>query len=136
MVDNIHPRDAWTALCGDPAAVLIDVRTDAEWLYVGMPDLSEAGKDPLLIAWQVFPAMQLNTVFLNQMKAAGLTPANRIYFICRSGVRSLAAAEAAQAAGYAHSYNVADGFEGPPDADGHRGRVAGWKVAGLPWRQR
>lgn len=136
MVDNIHPRDAWTALCGDPRAVLIDVRTDAEWLYVGMPDLSEAGKDPLLIAWQVFPAMQLNTVFLNQMKAAGLTADNKVYFICRSGVRSLAAAEAAQAAGYPNSYNVADGFEGPLDPDGHRGRVAGWKVAGLPWRQR
>jgi rhodanese-related sulfurtransferase len=116
--------------------VLIDVRTDAEWLYVGLPDLSEAGKDPLLIAWQVYPAMQLNSVFLTQMKAAGLTPEHHVYFICRSGVRSLAAAEAAAEAGFRHVYNVADGFEGPPDADGHRGRVAGWKVAGLPWRQR
>lgn len=136
MVDNIRPRDAWNAICSDRAAVLIDVRTDAEWLYVGLPDLSLADKDPLLIAWQVYPAMQLNSVFLNQMKAAGLTPENRIYFLCRSGVRSLAAAEAAEAAGYLHCYNVADGFEGPPDADGHRGRVAGWKVEGLPWRQR
>jgi rhodanese-related sulfurtransferase len=51
-------------------------------------------------------------------------------------VRSLAAAEAAVAAGYSHAYNVADGFEGPPDEDGHRGRIAGWKVEGLPWRQR
>ena len=136
MVDNIRPRDAWDALCREREAVLIDVRTDAEWLYVGMPDLSEAEKDPLLIAWQVYPAMQLNSVFLNQMRAAGLTPDHKIYFICRSGVRSLAAAEAAVAAGYHHSYNVADGFEGPPDEEGHRGRVAGWKVEGLPWRQR
>ena len=136
MVDNIRPRDTWDALARDAKAVLIDVRTDAEWLYVGMPDLSDIDKDPLLIAWQVFPAMQLNSVFITQMKAAGLTPEHRIYFICRSGVRSLAAAEAAREAGYDHVYNVADGFEGPPDEAGHRGRRAGWKVEGLPWRQR
>jgi rhodanese-related sulfurtransferase len=61
-------------------------------------------------------------------------PERPVLFLCRSGVRSAAAAEAAARAGYAHAYNVTEGFEGPLDADGHRG-VSGWKAAGLPWRQ-
>jgi rhodanese-related sulfurtransferase len=136
MVDNIHPRAVWDALQSDPAAQLVDVRTDAEWTYVGLSDLSGAGKQPVLIPWQVFPAMQVNQAFTDQLRAAGLTPADKLFFICRSGVRSLAAAQAAIAAGFPHSYNVADGFEGPPDDDAHRGQVAGWKAEGLPWRQR
>lgn len=136
MVENVSPRQVWDALCTDPQAQLVDVRTDAEWTYVGLADLSRAGKQPALIPWQIFPAMTVNTAFVEQMRAAGLTPAQKIYFICRSGVRSLAAAQAAQAAGFPHAYNVADGFEGNPDAEGHRGQLAGWKAAGLPWRQR
>ncbi len=120
----------------DADAVLVDVRTDAEWTYVGVTDLAEAGKQPLLISWQVFPAMGVNPNFLAQMAEAGVTPENRIFYLCRSGVRSLAAARAAIEAGFAQSYNIADGFEGPPDSLGHRGTVAGWKAEGLPWRQR
>ena len=136
MVDNIHPRDVWDALKRDGHAQLVDVRTDAEWAYVGLADLSSAGKQPVLIPWQVFPAMAVNGAFVEQLGQAGFTPEHHIYFICRSGVRSLAAADAAVAAGFPHSFNVADGFEGPPDAAGHRGVVAGWKADGLPWRQR
>ena len=136
MVDNINPRDVYDALCSDPAAQLVDVRTDAEWTYVGLADLGAAGKQPALIPWQIFPAMQVNTAFIDQLKAAGATPDHALYFICRSGVRSLAAAQAAIEAGFPRAYNVADGFEGPPDAAGHRGQMAGWKADGLPWRQR
>ena len=136
MVDNIPPTATWNALRDDPAARLVDVRTDAEWTYVGLPDLAEAAKQPALIPWQIFPAMAVNPNFLAQLTQAGLTQANHIYFICRSGIRSLAAAQAAQAAGFPHVYNVADGFEGPPDAAGHRGQIAGWKADALPWRQR
>ena len=136
MVDNIHPRDVWAALRGTAQAQLVDVRTDAEWAYVGLPDLAAAGKQPVLIPWQLYPAMQVNADFIDQLRAAGFTEEHHIYFICRSGVRSLAAAEAAVAAGFGHSFNVADGFEGPPDAAGHRGAVAGWKADSLPWRQR
>ena len=95
-----------------------------------------AGKQPLLIPWQVYPSMQVNGAFAEHLKQAGVTPAHKVFYICRSGVRSLAAGAAAQAAGFAHAFNVADGFEGPPDAEGHRGQVAGWKAAGMPWRQR
>ena len=136
MVENVAPKTVWDAMQSDPEARLVDVRTNAEWAYVGLPDLSDAGQDPVLIPWQVFPSMQVNGEFVQHMKEAGLVPANHIYFLCRSGVRSLAAAQAALAAGFPHVYNIVDGFEGPPDAHGHRGRVAGWKVAGLPWRQR
>lgn len=136
MVDNIPPRDVWAALQSDPRAQLVDVRTDAEWTYVGLTDLSAAAKQPILIAWQLFPKMQINPDFIAQLKEAGFEPEHHIYFLCRSGVRSLAAAQAAVAAGFPHSFNVADGFEGPPDAAGHRGGVSGWKADGLPWRQR
>ena len=136
MVENVVPKQVWEALKSDPAARLVDVRTNAEWAYVGLPDLGETGQDPVLIPWQVFPTMQVHAGFVDDMRAAGITPETPIYFLCRSGVRSLAAAQAAQAAGFPHAYNIADGFEGPPDEHGHRGRVAGWKADGLPWFQR
>jgi rhodanese-related sulfurtransferase len=136
MVENIPPRQTWEALRSDPQAQLVDVRTDAEWTYVGLTDLSAAGKQPVLIPWQIFPTMQRNPAFVDQLREVGFTPEHRLFFICRSGARSLAAAQAAVEAGFPHSYNVADGFEGPPDADGHRGRISGWKADGLPWRQR
>ncbi len=136
MVEDVPPQAAWEALRTDPAAQLIDVRTDAEWNFVGVPDLLVAGKQAVLIPWQVYPAMTVNGQFTAHLAEAGLTPEHHLYFLCRSGARSLAAARAAQAAGYAHAYNVADGFEGPPDAAGHRGGAAGWKAAGLPWRQK
>lgn len=136
MIENVSPTQVWDALRTDPNAQLVDVRTDVEWAYVGLPDLAAADKQPLLIPWQLSPSLQVNTGFVDQMKQAGLTPSHRIYFLCRSGVRSLAAAQAAQGAGFPHAYNITDGFEGPPDEDGHRGTVAGWKAESLPWRQR
>ncbi len=136
MVENISPPQVWDALREDPQAQLVDVRTDAEWTYVGLADLAAAGKQPVLIPWQIFPQMAVNTGFIDQLRQAGFTPEHQIYFICRSGVRSLAAAQAAQEAGFPHAYNVADGFEGNPDPNGHRGLLAGWKASGLPWRQR
>jgi len=136
MIENVAPTQVWDAICNDPQAQVVDVRTDAEWTYVGLPDLTDAGKQPLLIPWQIFPSMQVNAGFTDQMKQAGLTPSHKVYFLCRSGARSLAAAQAAQAAGFPHAYNISDGFEGPPDEDGHRGTVHGWKSEALPWRQR
>jgi rhodanese-related sulfurtransferase len=136
MVENVPPVRVWEALRTDPKAQLVDVRTDAEWNFIGVPDLASAGKQAVLLSWQVYPSMQQNTAFADQLKEAGFTPEHHMYFICRSGQRSAAAAQAAQAAGFPHAYNVADGFEGPVDAHGHRGVAAGWKAKGLPWRQR
>lgn len=136
MVDNVPPKQTWEALKSDPAAQLVDVRTDAEWNFVGIPDLAAAGKQVVLIPWQAYPSMQRNASFEENLRQAGFTPDQHIYFICRSGVRSLAAAEAAQAAGFSTVFNVKDGFEGPVDASGHRGGTAGWKADALPWRQK
>lgn len=136
MIENMTPTQVWDALRTDEKAQIIDVRTDAEWAYVGLPDLTAADKEPVLIPWQLFPSMRVNPAFTDQMMQAGLTPSHKLYFLCRSGVRSLAAAQAAQAAGFPHAYNIVDGFEGPPNEDGHRGTVAGWKAEALPWRQR
>ena len=136
MVENVPPVRVWEALRKDPKAQLVDVRTDAEWNFVGLPDLSSAGKQVVPIQWQVYPTMARNAAFADQLKEAGFTSEHHIYFICRSGQRSHAAAQAAQAAGFPSAYNVAEGFEGGVDADGHRGTATGWKAAGLPWRQR
>jgi len=135
MVENVSPLAAWAALEADPEAQLVDCRTDAEWQYVGIPDLRRAGKQAVLVSWQYFPSGNVNRDFVAELRDAGLKPAQKIYFICRSGVRSLAAALAARAEGYAQVFNVADGFEGPHDPEGHRGTIAGWKADQLPWRQ-
>jgi rhodanese-related sulfurtransferase len=136
MVENVAPSQAWEALRQDEHAQLVDVRTDVEWNFVGVPDLNASGKQAVLIPWQVYPSMQQNGAFTDNLRQAGLTPDDTIYFICRSGARSMAAAQAAQAAGFTKVFNVADGFEGPVDAEGHRGSAGGWKAEGLPWRQR
>jgi rhodanese-related sulfurtransferase len=135
-VPDVSPRAAWQELSQDPQAVLVDVRTDAEWNFVGVPELGGLGKQVVLIPWQLYPSMQVNGAFVEQLRRAGAAPDSKLFFICRSGARSLAAGQAAQQAGFPHAFNVADGFEGPVDAEGHRGTVAGWKADGLPWRQR
>jgi rhodanese-related sulfurtransferase len=135
MVENVAPKQVWDALVSHPRARLVDVRTDMEWATIGVPDLSETGKAPVMISWQVAPAMQVNPGFIDDLHNAGITPEDEIYFLCRSGVRSTAAAIAAQAAGFPHVYNIADGFEGPPDATGARGSVAGWQADALPWKR-
>ena len=136
MVEHVPPPKVWEALKADPKAQLVDVRTDAEWNFVGLPDLAAAGKQAVLIQWQMYPAMQVNPDFAGQLQEAGFTPEHHIYFLCRSGQRSAAAAAAAQDAGFPHAYNIAEGFEGPADGAGHRGTTSGWKARGLPWRQR
>ncbi len=136
MVDDVAPKQVWESLRSDPSAQLVDVRTDPEWAFTGLPDLEQAGKQPVLIPWQVYPAMQVNAGFLDDLRQAGLTPEHKLFFMCRTGGRSRAAAELAAAHGFSHAANVAGGFEGVPDAAGHRGTVAGWKADGLPWRQK
>jgi rhodanese-related sulfurtransferase len=145
MTDNsyagdVMPRAAWAALEEDSQAVLIDVRTKAEWSFVGTPRLPEgkAMKGPVLIEWQHFPSMEINDHFLDQLNRSlsGFSPPKaQLFFLCRSGSRSKSAAIAATRAGWATAYNVQHGFEGDPDRNGQRGQVNGWKADGLPWAQ-
>lgn len=131
---DLMPREAWELLRSNPDALLVDVRTDAEWRFVGIPDLAPIGKQVQLVQWQLFPEGRPNPDFVGEV--AGLLEIEQpVLFLCRSGARSRAAAMALTAAGYGPCYNVAEGFEGDKDGEGHRGRVGGWKHAGLPWRQ-
>ncbi len=133
------PRETWDVLASEPKAALVDVRTAAEWSYVGLPDLSAIEVPLLRVEWQLFPSGAVNREFVEALSdaldTAGVGRDGPLYFICRSGARSASAAAAMTEAGYARCYNVAGGFEGPRDAEGHRGTVEGWKAAGLPWVQ-
>ena len=131
---DVTPAEAYAAVTSEEDAVLVDVRTRAEWTFVGVPDLSTAGGAPVLVEWSTYPEGNVNERFLDEVGDAGVVPGRPVYLLCRSGVRSRAAAEALTAAGLGPAYNVVEGFEGPHDADGHRA-VSGWKNAGLPWRQ-
>jgi rhodanese-related sulfurtransferase len=130
--------EAWRILSTDGKARLVDVRTTAEWSYVGVPDLGN-GAAPLFVEWQTWPDMAIAGDFVSRLTAslmeAGLDAEDVVIFLCRSGVRSAAAARAMSAAGWRRAYNLAGGFEGPLDGERHRGAVGGWKAKGLPWIQ-
>ena len=136
---DVSAKDAWSALSSSPDAVLVDVRTAAEWAYVGVPSLGSIGKSTILVEWDEFPSGQLVPDFIGRLKAAldkqGVGADAPVYFICRSGNRSRHAAIAATAAGYSRSYNVANGFEGRLSPDRHRGTAGSWKAENLPWVQ-
>ena len=123
----------------DPRAQLVDVRTQAEWSFVGLPDLSGVGRDIQRVEWQTFPSMAPNPSFVAEAGRAVLRSGGSkdapVFFLCRSGARSRAAAIAMSGAGFSRAYNVAGGFEGDADGAGHRGTKNGWKAAELPWRQ-
>jgi len=132
---DINPKEAWDLLNSKPTALLIDVRTRPEWAFVGIPDLGSIGRQTMLLSWQVYPSMVINPDFGAQVKKAAPAADTPLLFLCRSGTRSRAAAEAITALGYNACYNVSEGFEGNPDHERHRGRESGWKAAGLPWAQ-
>jgi rhodanese-related sulfurtransferase len=131
---DVTPTEAYAAATGPQGALLVDVRTRAEWSYVGVPVLEGAHHEVAFVEWSTFPEGRVNPRFVDEVREAGLREGQPVYLICRSGVRSRAAADALTAAGLGPAFNVLEGFEGPHDANGHRS-VSGWKVAGLPWRQ-
>ncbi|MEE9139757.1 MAG: rhodanese-like domain-containing protein [Alphaproteobacteria bacterium] len=132
---ELSPKESWELLASDPKAMLVDTRTLPEWMFVGVPDLKQLSKKPIFVAWQVYPAMQQNPAFADQLRAGGAEEETPLLFICRSGNRSKAAAIAMTSLGFTRCYNVAEGFEGNIDEHGHRGAKGGWRTAGLPWVQ-
>jgi len=132
---DVSAADAWKRLKSDPRAQLVDVRTMAEWNFVGVPDLSVLGRRAICIEWQQFPGGGRNPDFVEEAGRALADKEAPVLLLCRSGARSRAAAIALTAAGFAQAFNIGDGFEGDPDDDGHRGNRGGWKAADLPWRQ-
>ena len=130
---DVSPVDTFEALGSDPDAVLVDVRTKAEWHYVGAPVLDDLGKKVVFLEWQDYPSGHIDPEFVDKLISRGVARDSPVYFLCRSGVRSRHAAVAATEAAFTRAYNVAHGFEGPVGPDGIR-NVSGWKVDGLPWR--
>ncbi|WLQ07766.1 rhodanese-like domain-containing protein [Arthrobacter oryzae] len=125
---DLSPQDAWAKL--EQGAVLVDVRTEGEWAHIGIPDTKATENDPLFIQW-TFPGGIPNPDFVDQLKQQAPEDTGvELVFLCRSGVRSVAAAIAATQAGFT-AYNVLEGFEGEPDRYGER-TVNGWKNRGLP----
>ena len=108
------------------AAVLVDVRTEAELAWVGFVP------GAVSVPWKQWPGMAMNPAFDGAVKAAA--DGKKLVLLCRSGVRSIAAAQRATELGL-EAYNILEGFEGDPNEAGHRGVTGGWRQRGLPWRQ-
>lgn len=123
---DVTPELAWRWVQSGQA-VLVDVRTDAEREWVGFVP----GAVPL--AWKQWPGMAVNPGFDEGLRAAVPTGGKAV-LLCRSGVRSVAAARRGAELGI-EAYNILEGFEGDADASGQRGRKGGWRLRGLPWRQ-
>lgn len=126
----VTPAEAYELLRSDPTVKLIDVRTNAERDWVGRVAIPET--QHAAVQWNTYPGSVQNPAFLEELsRVAGKEEV--LLFLCRSGVRSRHAAKLATENGYAHCFDILEGFEGDKDADGHRKTVGGWCKAGLPW---
>lgn len=141
MVDELTPQETMQALAETPDSALTDVRTRAELAFVGVPDISATGRPFWAVEWLSFGAPRPNPAFIDQLveQAGGSLP-GRLFFICRSGSRSMSAAQTVAAAmddagTPIRCTNVAEGFEGDLNGERHRGQINGWKARGLPWVQ-
>ncbi|OGT83858.1 MAG: hypothetical protein A3G96_05925 [Gammaproteobacteria bacterium RIFCSPLOWO2_12_FULL_52_10] len=137
MIKEVKPPEAWHMLANNPRTILLDVRSRIEFEYVGHPP------GAINIPWKEQPDWTVDASFVDKVRAT-LTklypPTDRIEDItilalCRSGVRSRLAGEALQSRGFAHVYNIAEGFEGDRDPNKHRNTINGWRVHKLPWEQ-
>jgi len=136
---DLSPEQCWNLMESESNSILIDVRTNAEWAYVGMPLLAQ-GMNPVIgQQWQVFPDMTVDQGFadalINKLDQMGADKDANLCFLCRSGVRSLAAAQCMTQNGYPNTFNVTGGFEGDLNSNRQRGNTNGWKAVGLPWHQ-
>lgn len=126
----VTPAEAYALLQKDPNVKLVDVRTNAERDWVGRVAIPEG--QHAAVQWSIYPGGTPNPNFLEELSSA-VSKDNVLLFLCRSGVRSRHAAKLATEHGYAHAFDILEGFEGDKDAQGHRKTVGGWCKAGLPW---
>jgi rhodanese-related sulfurtransferase len=129
MIENLDPQQCWDLLQANPDAVMVDVRTKMEHLFVGHPPKA------IHIPWKEAPEWQLNPHFIAEVKKHVPDRDAPVLLLCRSGQRSLDAAKALEEAGYQLLINIVDGFEGPLDGQKHRGKLGGWRFLSLPWEQ-
>jgi rhodanese-related sulfurtransferase len=126
---HLTPIEAHERLRAEADALLIDCRSEVEFMYVGHP------VGAVHVAWQEAPEWQVNPDFAAQVLREAGSASRPILVICRSGNRSVEAAAVLEAAGFSDVSNVLDGFEGPLDENDHRGTRRGWRHDGLPWQQ-
>jgi rhodanese-related sulfurtransferase len=136
-VQTITPQEAWAKLQSDPRAVLIDVRSSMEYLFVGHP------KGSVHVPWIDAPEWTVNPHFTTEVRkvmlgGVGLEEHGNdapVLLVCRSGKRSLEAGKVLIENGFTEVYNIAEGFEGELDEKHHRSTIGGWRFHGLPWEQ-
>jgi len=132
---EINSYDCFKILKKNKQSHLVDVRTKEEWEYVGIPDLTSINKKTIFISWHLYPDMRINSDFRADILHSKIKQDDTIFLICRSGQRSLEAAQYLNKLGYKNSYNVFDGFEGNKNLSNHRSKLNGWKYSKLPWKQ-
>lgn len=129
-MQSLAPVAAYTFLAANPEALLVDCRTEIEFMYVGHPQGAEH------IAWQEAPDWAVDPDFAAKVGRLATGDLTRpVLLICRSGLRSREAGAVLEAAGFANVINIEEGFEGPLDENFHRGTLGGWRHHGLPWQQ-
>jgi len=135
-VKGMSPEEAHELLEKDPTAILIDVRSGMEFLFVGHP------KGAIHVAWIDEPDWDINPEFVKhvrQLLLGGVSHSDHnsvpVVLICRSGKRSLEAGELLVKSGMKEVYNVLEGFEGELDETHHRSTLGGWRFHDLPWEQ-
>lgn len=126
---HLTPREAFDLMQRDPDALLIDVRTEIEFFYVGHPT------GAVNVEWHTTPDFEVNPEFAEQVLREAGDKARPVLLICRSGKRTLDAGAALEAAGFSNVINIVEGFEGDLDQNFQRGTLGGWRKAGLPWEQ-
>ena len=131
MVTEVNPKQAWKILRANPEAILLDVRSKVEFDYVGHP------VGAVHVAIQEAPDWQTDPAFADKVieTLGQASKDTTILTLCRSGKRSMLAAQLLEAQGYKHTINIAEGFEGDPDENRQRGNINGWRFHGLPWEQ-
>lgn len=132
---DVSPKWAWEMLQSDSKTILVDVRTQPEWIFSGTANLASIGKDCHKISWKLYPTMEVNPQFVAMVKKIAPETDAPVLFLCKTGGRSLDAAIAMTQCNYTKCFNVEHGFEGDRNDHGQRGTVNGWKASGLPWEQ-
>jgi rhodanese-related sulfurtransferase len=128
-IKSLPPKQAWSVLDTEPAAVLLDVRDRTEYSFVGHATGS------VNIPWKNAPDWKPNPNFLAEVRQRFPNLNTPLLLMCRSGQRSLDACKALAEVGYTDLTNIEEGFEGPLDEHKHRGALGGWRAHELPWEQ-
>ncbi|MEK6745613.1 MAG: rhodanese-like domain-containing protein [Pseudomonadota bacterium] len=132
---EVSPEEAFDYISVNPS-ILVDVRTVPEWQFTGMPNLAGTPSKLLTVSWKIYPSFAQNPKFIEELTSDSSVHIDTpLFFICRSGGRSLDAAVAMTKVGHRYCFNVTGGFEGDADEIGHRSKKSGWKYNNLPWMQ-